>query len=378
MKTDAWDESARSSKSRLSRPAKGLRNAERLFRAKRYSHVVRLLEPQIFRYRESFDFYYMLGISCLHTGDVSGAMSYLHRAEQLRESSVDVLVGMAAAHLKRGDTEDALNLWLRILDLEPKNRKAKLGLNLMRQGVQSEAYRDVVVSGGMKRLLPDHPFRVPLVLPILAVAGVLLVGSYLLISQVLPAVRETRPGLVDIHLPESKPILVDVAVDSDRSLTEREVVDAFTKAKRYLEKYRDNLAVVEINRILLSNAASRVKEEAKLLRMIVDEPDFTSVRDPFAYQQVRDDPLLYNGCFVVWNGKIANVEISAERITFELLVGYQEEEQLLGVVPVYLTFGMVLESGMSVRVLGMVETETSEVALRGISVQRLYVAREEK
>ena len=99
--------------------ARNLGDARRLFRARRFPEVIRLLEPEVFRFRESADYFLMLGTACLHTGDLGGAASYLGRARQIKPGSVTALLGMAAVHFKKAETEPALKLWLEALDATP-------------------------------------------------------------------------------------------------------------------------------------------------------------------------------------------------------------------------------------------------------------------
>ena len=77
-------------------PKSVLSRAHQLFRRRRFSHVIRLLESQIFRYRNNAEFYALLGSTCLYTGDFGGAESYLRRAEQLNEEDVTTQLGLAA------------------------------------------------------------------------------------------------------------------------------------------------------------------------------------------------------------------------------------------------------------------------------------------
>jgi len=50
-----------------------LDKARRKFRKGEFAEVIRLLEGTIFNYRDNHAFFYLLGMSCLRTGDVAGA-----------------------------------------------------------------------------------------------------------------------------------------------------------------------------------------------------------------------------------------------------------------------------------------------------------------
>ena len=89
---------------------KDFSKAQKLYRTKKYSHVIRFLEPQVFRYRENFKFYHLLGMSCLRTGDFGGAFSYLRRGIDLNHGDIETLLGLAVIHLKRRETAEAIRI----------------------------------------------------------------------------------------------------------------------------------------------------------------------------------------------------------------------------------------------------------------------------
>jgi tetratricopeptide (TPR) repeat protein len=351
-----------------------IERATQLFRKRKFPQVIRLLESQIFRFRENPIFYRLLGSACLHTGDFGGAESYLRRSEQLRPEDTAVLCGLAAVHLKRGETDKALSLWLRVVDIDPRNRAAARGLNTLREASAEERHPDLTDPRLLRRLLPavpPPPGRIILPLALAAAAGALVLGYLYVLPRVLPPRRE-RPGVAEIVLSPSSPALSTQAGTPAYVLTEQQVEELFDQAKQHLLDYRDNLAIREINRILLSNASAYVQEKARLLKTFVSTPDFTTVKDPFPFLEVAAEPRLYQDTYVVWKGKTANVRVGEEDIRFDLLVGYQEEKELLGIVPVFLGFAADLQDGDAVEILGQVLVTDSRLALKGISLHRLY------
>src|SRR5208337_644393 len=123
--------------------------------------------------------------------------------------------------------------------------------------------------------------------------------------------------------------------------------------------------------ILLSNAAPAVKERARMLKGFVTQPTFDTFRDPYAYAAVTKQPALYDGASVLWKGKVANLKVGKDSLTFDFLVGYDQEKQLEGIVPVTLPFAADLPDGSPVEVLGQVGTNGAAPTLLGISVHRL-------
>ena len=206
-------------------------------------------------------------------------------------------------------------------------------------------------------------------------SGVLIVMLLVAGLILLPRIpkREGRPGVASIQLSLEKGRLTAAGGQFRINLSESEIESGFDQIKKYLLQYQDNLALREINRIMLSNASAAVKEKANLMKTFSVEPDFSTFRDPFSYEEVIDFPELYLGCYVIWAGKVANVNYSPENIRFDLLVGYHHEKELLGIAPTSFDFGVRIEDGIAVEVLAQIKVIENAVALRGVAVHRLRV-----
>jgi hypothetical protein len=351
---------------------KGLGEARKLFRARKFPDVIRILEPEVFRYRESFDYFSLLGFSCLHTGDLGGAFSYISRARQLSRDNVTALLGLAAIHFRRQETEDAIKRWLEVLEIDPGNKVARRGMDLLRKGLSTEKLQEYIEAGKVKSLYPPLPSRGRAALVATIVLGVMaLAAAGYAGVRFLPRQVTQRPGVSAVDIPSGLPRLTDTGSDFLYMLTENDVRKAFSKAKTFLLAYRDNMALVEINRILLSNAALPVKERARLLKGFVTQPDFLTLRDSFPYATVAAAPALYDGCSVIWRGKIANLKVLKDAITFDLLVGYDREKVLEGIVPVTLDFAADLANGGGIEVLGQVSSKAGRISLKAISIHKL-------
>jgi tetratricopeptide (TPR) repeat protein len=357
-------------------PQSLLKRALKLLRRKRFSRVIRLMESQIFRFRQNPDFFFLLGTACLYSGDYGGAESYLKRADQLKPQDDQTLLGLAAIHARRGETDEALATWLKVVELEPGCRQAVRGLEQLRAAASSEnpdLLRDPKL---MVHLYPRLPLDRRVVLfPLLAaaIAAIALTGV-LVIAPRLRLGGSGRLGVREVELLPGQPMLA-AATESSLVMTERQVQDTFELIKRYLLQYRDNLAIREVNRILTSNASLYVKEKARLLKTFASEPDFSTMKDSFPYSEVLQNPALYDDCYVLWSGKVANVRISPEAVTFDLLVGYQDERVLQGVVPVRLEFAFDLDNGMAVEILGKIIFRQGSMLLQGRSLHRLHEVR---
>jgi len=357
-----------------SKGASILKKAERAYRDREFAETIRLLEPQVFIYRQNPKFYYLLGMACIRTGDFAGAYSYLKRAEQLDPQNLEVKAAVAIVHLKRYETEHSIRYWLEILDEDPRNTYARRGLDTLRKRADPDGIEELFDSGKVFRLLPSPGFYLPnkvrWALGILLL-GVMIAGAY---KFGLPLLKKEppRPEIASIQL-EKGSSLVDPSSKARYMLTQKEISDAFQRIKDLLQGYRDTEARVEMNRLLLSNATRDVKEKVRALLPYLKEPSFLTLKSSVSYPEVMKDPYLYEGCYVRWKGRVTNVRISEKEITFDLLVGYQDQKVLEGIVPVTLQFSAKVDPSFAYEVLGEVLLKGNSIQLRGVSLHELGI-----
>ena len=352
--------------------------AEKLFLRGKYSKVLRMLEPQVFQFRDSYRFYLLLGYSCLHTGDFGGGYSYLRRAEQLSPGDISTNLGIALILSKRGETEAAIRIWLDILEKNEYSREAGRGLKLIREAREFSEITIKLEDGKIDRYL-SYPKRKKKKGRFFIIAASLLI--------LFSAVLFIKPWKYFTEKVNSRPEIADVDFFSETSspgtskgnyvLTEEELSSLTEKILDLMNNYRDNLAQVEINRLILSDAPETVKEKGRYLTRYIKTPGFGTLKDNFKYTEVMKNPDLYRGCFVVWSGKAANVIVNETMITFDLLVGYDSETVLDGIVPVTLDFPVQLEENKSLELLGKILISSDNkngvpvIALKGISIHQL-------
>ncbi|MDR1625899.1 MAG: tetratricopeptide repeat protein [Spirochaetia bacterium] len=338
-----------------------LARAARLYRARKFAQVIRVLEPQIPAYRENARYFYFLGMSCLYTGDYGTAITYFRRCTDLDCGHTNARLGLAVVHLRRNETRESLRIWLEILEEDPKNRYARLGLETVRKIAGTEDGDDGIEALFQDRkdlaLIPSPGFYLPgwakWLIAALAVLLVLVPAGFAARQRLLEKPQPQRPEIAAVKI-ESADVVLDPENRAANMLTEREVRVIFDKIKDLFEAYEDNLARREINRLLLSNAGQNIKNKARSLAPFVRTPTFADFPASFAYQDVMKDPLLYDGCFVRWKGRISNVNISGKRIDFDFLVGYDEQKVLQGIVPSWMEFAAKLEQSFAYEIIGRV------------------------
>lgn len=351
-----------------------LKKAAKLYKRSKYPQVMRLLEPQIFRYRQNFDYFYLLGMSCLHTGDLGGAGTYLQRGLGIIPNEIKATLGLAIVHLKKQEIQEAIRCYLEVLDEDPGNKLASRGMAILRKDPSESHIQHLDETGRLSRLLPEKrrhlSWKVLIPVTLIAASSVVLGGLwYFGIFTEPQAIREPA---VEVMTLDNVGNIVDFSGEYRYVLTENEIVNTFEEVKKNFADFNDNMAQREINRLLGSNASNAVKERARIIAGYISAPDFTTVKNSFEYQLVAADPFLYSNTYVIWSGKLTNLAVSDENITFDLLVGYENNQVLLGVVTVVLNFAAFLNVGDAVEVLGQVNlNEGGEFHLKAVSIHKL-------
>lgn len=194
-----------------------------------------------------------------------------------------------------------------------------------------------------------------MVVALFALVAIAAVKGGPLLLDLIRNARPGRPGVASVVLsPEEAAVPVGSEGGFDIVLTEHEAVATFDRAKRLFAEYRDEAALVELNRLLLSNATRQVKAKAQMLAAYVREPSFLSMPDRYGYADIAANPRLYEGVGVVWKGLPANVDGGTASATFDLLVGYHDKRKLEGIVQVRAAFALNLTPEAAIEVLARV------------------------
>lgn len=355
-----------------------LDRAARLSARGKYGEVVVLLEPQLPIYRESARYYQLLGSACLRSGDSGGAYTYLKRAEQLDPRDVDTVLCLAALHLRRGETQKAIELYLAAQELRPNDALAAKSLAFMRREDAEERIPELVDKGGFDRFYPRERTDRRVFAAIGMVAAAIVV-VWLAVPAVTGLVRKVaearspRPEIAAIALSDTeRGAPTETGGVYSYVLTEKEAIADFGRAKALFEAYRDNEALVIVNRLLLSNVSPSIKEKARTLKSFTSPPDFRTIKDPPSYAEVSKDPALYDGCSILWRGAAANIESKDGSTAFHFLVGYVDGRRLDGIVPVTMAAKDGLVSGnLPLELLGRVHGADGTLRIEGVAIHPL-------
>jgi tetratricopeptide (TPR) repeat protein len=314
-------------------------------------------------FRESWYYYNILGMSCLHTGDYAGAYSYLRRAADLDPNRSETMLGIGAVLLRRRQIDLAIRNYLDLLDQNPQERRARKALQWIRRLDDPDDVIDWFESDRIRHILPRRGLFVPRFLTVGAGLGVIVAAAVFLGPGIVDTVRDFMPrnervGSSVLELEDTTELIEDTEATPARvQLADNEVERLFRRIGDYFNDGRDNLVRRELNRLDQSNASPAVKRQAGLIREYLVEPDFATMRDNFTYDEVTADTTLYHDVYVRWRGRIANLVIGEEAITFDLLVGYESGRVLDGIVPVRVPYAVLLDENQSVELIGRVTAD---------------------
>ncbi|MDR0386750.1 MAG: tetratricopeptide repeat protein [Treponema sp.] len=361
-----------------------LTKAVRFLKRGNFGKTIQLLEGEVLRYRDSFNYYYILASACLRVGDFGGALTYFKRAREIKLRDPLVMTGLAALFLRRGETDRAVDFYLEVQDLDPHNKIAKKALKVIKKNGGNEKISAWIDSGRLPRLYPPVPklslasnrLFLSLCVLIAVAGGAALLVRFDVIRPFRPgAEREGFAGTILEQEEQDAPFQID---GSYRYVLSRdEVLDAYAKARKLFANYRDEEAKVALNRILESNAPEGIKNKARLLFSYTGSPGFDTLseKDSFKYAEVMEEPSLYRDCYVIWRGMAANPEIHQDSTAFTFLVGYDTRTILEGKVPVEFGSAIPVNPEQPLTLLARVIPVTSpagmDIRLEGVAIQQV-------
>jgi tetratricopeptide (TPR) repeat protein len=365
-----------------------LTRAARLAQRRKYEAAAQLLESEIYNYRDSFMFFYLLGLCCLYSGNYGGAHDYLSRARELKPREPSVLLALGALYVKRADSRRAISIYLEVQDIDGKNRTARRALNVLKRYAGSDDLQAWIEKGKLRSLYPRFPrkkskpakvvrniiFSAALV-ALIALVAFVFVKIYPFTAS---SARPMREGFSEMTLTQTdRRTPAELGGVYSFILTEKQILSAYENALKYFNEHRDNAAMVEINRILASNANEGIKNKARIVENYIEAPNFETLMlkpgDNISYADAVKNPLLYRGCHALWRGGAANIVAGQAETTFDLLIGYDKRRSIEGIVRVALPFAANIDPEYPLEVLGrIVPLDTPEaVSLEGITVHQL-------
>ncbi|MBR0031151.1 MAG: hypothetical protein IJP61_02520 [Treponema sp.] len=313
-----------------------------------------------------FDYYLTAGIACLYLGDTGNAKAYFEKANRISLTNTLLMNAFAVLYLRRGDTIRATQKYIEVQEADPENELAKRGLDFLeKKGTPEEIVR-LLDSGEIEKFYPPLGVNPDIIgFSILAgVFGVLLALGILFFSgkHTGSSRNVDWSGYTSV---QNYSNIFDDDADTVYELKDSEIKKSWKKIKSFIEEERDNAARVEINRLLNSNASSEVKNQVSEAEKLLEEPDLMNLKDSFTIQQVLEEPVLYSGCFVYWEGRVMNEVVESGLYQFDLIIEDNNNNKMLG-IPVKFDFVPLppVDSRKPIKIFGSINFEGGRVFIR--------------
>ena len=341
-----------------------LSKAARLAKRRDFDGALKILKAEEDRYYGSFKYYYLYAVICLHSGSLMEALDCFRRARQIKMKDPLIMLGLAALHLKRMDTVQAVDYYLDVQEIDPKNKIAKKALAVIRKYSAAEALSGWLTPARLAKLYPPIPspavsFKMILNALLILAAVFILTYALLVKFRVMPSPlksRAVRPVSEFVLSRQERGAPVEVGGSYMYILTRDQALGLYDKALSLFTSYRDEAAKINLNRILESNASEALKGKSRLLLTYMEVPGFDNFKrsDNVSFSDVRNEPVIYRDVYVIWRGMATNIEITDEHTRFDFLAGYDTRRTLEGIVTVIFDRPVAINSERPLEVLGKI------------------------
>ena len=131
-----------------------LDTAKHLIKRRKFDLAINILESYEDIYEGDFEYYLALGVAYLYA-DVPGKASQNFRsAREIKIKNTQLLLGQAVIFLRHGETDRALEYYLEVLDIDPRNSIARSAMEFIRLYGDYTTICKWVDSGDIKKFYP--------------------------------------------------------------------------------------------------------------------------------------------------------------------------------------------------------------------------------
>lgn len=329
------------------------------YRRRQYVEAVSHLEKALKRRKNDPEIYLFLGYASLFTGDQDGARAYFKGGLTVDDTNAHLLKGLAYVYLQDERVEDAISLWGEVLEYHPGDKSVSRALQKLRGSENINEYiGSLDVRSHLSARVPVMLRMKPYFLGISITAGALIVFSVFYFTPLYEKTLQAfYPELVELNqldLPRNHELLQEESESARYSYSGEEIRNRFEMVKKLIYRDQINAATIALNRVMLSNAAPLVKERFEILYTFIDPPDPLNIDYVPRLYEILREPAAYSGVYVLWKGKIANLQKDEKLYTFDLLVNYENQDTIEGIAHVTLNGTYHVENRQNVEVFGAI------------------------
>jgi hypothetical protein len=357
-----------------------LDKAARLLRFRDYQGAVRILEAEENRYYGSFKYNYLFGLTCLYLNEYGNALSFFKQARQIKVKDINTLLGLAALNMHKSNTNQAVDLYLDVQEIAPKNKIVKKALSIIRKYSEPDRLLEWLEAGNLKQLYPPippyrlHPRIIISGLVIALLAAAICFFSMVQLSVIKnPFAKQNPRSITELALSaQERKEPVELGGSYRYIVTRDQAINLYDDALSLFSSYHDEKAKIRLNQILESNASEGLKNKSRLLMTYMEMPGFDNFirADNVSYSDVISEIHLYRDVYVIWKGMATNVNVDDENTRFDFLVGYDTRTTLEGIVPVLFNIPVSVNSERPLEVLGKIVLVGSDIRLDGVAIHQ--------
>ena len=338
---------------------KYLHNGIKLLKRKNFLEAIQNLEEYIAQNDTNYLGHYYLGLAYIFRELYDEAHKYISKAYQLNENDINTINTLAFLNLKHNNVDEAINYWLDILDIDKKNYIAKRNLEKIKkttniEKLSSSASPDEFINFKLKKSI-SSPFKLSIFkfprfpgfsrpksnylkiasLVIFSALIVILIYKYTINQDKIQIKKFNIPSpknLQALHLPDLEDdYMIDKNIKkSIFNLKPEEIKNLFYNTKILIQKQYHNKAVVNINKVLHSNAGIIIKERFLILKRFTQIRKTFEIKDNISYSTLMNLPVLYEDVQVVWKGKIEDINIDEDTQSTLFNMFVREKNQTAG------------------------------------------------
>jgi len=362
-----------------------LQKAAQLTKKHNYAGALSLLKADEERFYDSFKYYYLYGVISLYAGNYEDAQENFKFARKIKMQDPNTLLGLAIHSLRLTKTVQAVDFYLDVQEMDPKNKIAKKALAVIRKHSASEALSDwMAAENNLKKLFPPIPAPAAslntIVKIVIIIASVfLLTYGILAMLKILPSpfkqANQRQTAEYALSGAEKNNAVQAGGYFQTNPLTQDQVIRLYNEALSFFTDYRDEKAKINLNKILLSNASQSIKNRAQLMINSMEEPGFHNFKskDNVSFTEVSKEPAVYKDVFVLWHGMARNVELTDEYTYFDFIVSYDTRTMLEGIVYVFMSGPYKINTERDMEILGKIVLDgnsTNGFILEGTAVHQ--------
>lgn len=280
---------------------------------------------------------------------------------------------LAYIYSRHNEKENAIIAWCKSLEKKKNNLPAKKALDYIKgQGREVNLIEDTFFEEITCREPAYIPFKkMFLTICAIVLAGLLILSAIRYLPGVIKKIRTNtgRKEIAKVVIDDYNPNIIAKPKNEEEhySYNENEIRKQFDTIKDKIIHDDTDQAIIQINRLRLSNASISVKAKLDILESFIDEPDYADFKNSITYQEIKENPAIYNNVYIKWYGRIVNsvYDRKAGEIGFNLVVGDEANGIVEGIIPVLFTKRVIAENNKYGTVFGRVVVAGDRITIDG-------------